>query len=127
MDKITGEKLMKYKEASAKFGKMPDKLLITNTEAAEFIGVAPCTLLSWSLAGYCPKPATEIRGRKYWKTETLKKWIDADCPGLFAWGKKAKTQKVEPIKCDPKKLAQYKRQANDGVSRLASALNTRSV
>jgi len=55
------------------------RLLLSAREAAHVCSVSISTWYCWGAAGRVPLPV-RIGGRVLWRTDELRRWIDAGCP-----------------------------------------------
>ncbi len=64
--------------------KKQNKLLLTQKETAEFLGISESTLKSLRSMGKIPAPITICR-RNLWSKEELIAWVNAGCPNKYDW------------------------------------------
>lgn len=61
-----------------------NRLLLSAQAVARLLDIARSTLYAWDQEGRIPRPV-KIGSRVYWRTEEMRRWIDAGCPLREKW------------------------------------------
>jgi predicted DNA-binding transcriptional regulator AlpA len=62
-----------------------EPLLLDARQAAALCGVSPATWYRMAAAGCCPAPLRLSRGCVRWRSEELRRWVEAGCPDRRTW------------------------------------------
>ncbi|APW60526.1 helix-turn-helix transcriptional regulator [Paludisphaera borealis] len=64
-------------------------LLIDAEEVARRLDVSSRTVWRLNSAGKLPKPVA-VGGSKKWRSDEIRRWVEAGCPGRSAWEARSK-------------------------------------